>query len=542
MSQTALLGTAVRRPDAQEWTARVRRLPTLQHSLTTVVLVLGAVLRIRQWWFNRSLWLDELSIAGNIDQRGFLRLTHPLGNAQAAPLGWLWSERASVDLFGISERSLRLFPLLASLVGLLLFCKVAYRLLGTRIGLVALLLFATSPALIFFSAETKQYASDVTFSLGVIGLTMWLLSRTVTWQRALVWGAGATVALWFSQPSLLVTASAGLVLLWSVRRSRPQLLAVALGGAVVLVNLLVDYAFFLRSQAASSALQSDWRATFPTSLWPTTWLSWLHRQSKSVLHDPGALHRTDLALLLLTIGAVVLLRRRRATGALVVLPFAVGVAAATVHQYPLALRLALYLLPGIYLLMTAGLGLWQDGGTTLVRAGRSGVTAVVAVGLVLTAGSAAWRGFSVLWSPFDRTNGRGALAFVAAHREPGDLIITEQPWGRPNFDIYGPRFGLRLSGSFAFTPTAGACPQNPLQGLAPGRRVWVVFAHTFSGVPADRAAIYASQFERAGPIEQQWHGAGGAAAFLIQPGLPPPADAGLRKSWIPGSCLKVQPL
>src|SRR6266536_3404307 len=76
---------------------------------------LGAVLRIRNWMHDRSLWLDEILVANNIIHRDFAQLTHPLATNQAAPVGWLWAERVSINTFGVNEYTLRFVPLLFSL-------------------------------------------------------------------------------------------------------------------------------------------------------------------------------------------------------------------------------------------------------------------------------------------------------------------------------------------------------------------------------------------------------------------------------------------
>ena len=40
-------------------------------------------------------------------------------------MGWLWSERAMILTFGVNERSLRFVPLLASVIGLMVFPLLA---------------------------------------------------------------------------------------------------------------------------------------------------------------------------------------------------------------------------------------------------------------------------------------------------------------------------------------------------------------------------------------------------------------------------------
>ena len=98
--------------------------------LIPVALVVGVVLRTREWLFDKSLWLDELMVTYSITHRDFAGLTRPLSMDKAAPVGWLWVEHASIHLFGLSDLALRFPGWLASLVALGVFPVVARWLIG----------------------------------------------------------------------------------------------------------------------------------------------------------------------------------------------------------------------------------------------------------------------------------------------------------------------------------------------------------------------------------------------------------------------------
>jgi hypothetical protein len=103
--------------------------------LLWLVVLLGVVVRVRQYAANRSLWLDESFVALNIIGRGMHRLlTAPLDFNQTAPAGFLFVEKLSAELFDKGEYALRAFPLLCGIVGLLLYPKLA---LTGNIGLVS---------------------------------------------------------------------------------------------------------------------------------------------------------------------------------------------------------------------------------------------------------------------------------------------------------------------------------------------------------------------------------------------------------------------
>ena len=85
------------------------------------IIAFGIVLRLIQYLANRSLWVDEAALASSIVTRTYRGLLQPLDYYQSAPTGFLMVERFFVELFGNSEYSLRLFPLLAWISSLFFF-------------------------------------------------------------------------------------------------------------------------------------------------------------------------------------------------------------------------------------------------------------------------------------------------------------------------------------------------------------------------------------------------------------------------------------
>ena len=122
-----------------------------------VILLLGLLMRLKQYLIGRSLWLDEAMLALNIVNRDFVGLFQPLDYDQGAPVGFLLVEKTLNVLFGDHEFVLRFFPFIAGLAALGLF-YVLLRQTTSGIGLwTGLALFATGSELIYYSSEMKQY-------------------------------------------------------------------------------------------------------------------------------------------------------------------------------------------------------------------------------------------------------------------------------------------------------------------------------------------------------------------------------------------------
>jgi hypothetical protein len=123
------------------------------------VVALGVGLRVRQWWYGRAFWLDELLLIRAMSEQKIGEVLTPLNLAQSAPPGWLAVEHVLIGL-APGERGARLLPLLFGVGALVLTALLARTLLGGPAALVATAIAAFSTRLIQYSSELKQYSAD----------------------------------------------------------------------------------------------------------------------------------------------------------------------------------------------------------------------------------------------------------------------------------------------------------------------------------------------------------------------------------------------
>jgi hypothetical protein len=484
-------------------------------------LLLGLCLRTREWLFDKSLWLDELMVTYNITHRGFAGLLQPLNFNQAGPAGWLWAERASIDLFGINDLALRFPEWLASIVALGLFPLVARRLIGRSAVPVATLIFATSPELIYYAAETKQYSFDVTCALLALLVTTWLAGRRPTLGMAVVWGLACAVLVWCSQPAIPVCAVCGLVLLAMWFRDWRALLPVIAGGAILGVSVAVDWFVTLKSESANSDLLTHWRAfggypplhqTIPADL---HWLETGVTTTGQFLN----INLPFLALGLMACGLIVVaVCGRRFQSLLLALPMAAAVGLAVADQYPLARRLALYLYPIAVMLLAAPLALSDRQRSTVARWWKSAAVVASAAVLITVTGPGVALGLSKADHPDEGVTGRQAIAFVSQHQRPGDLVLAQT--GLPSvltMAFYDPHFHIREAGLFHLgLPRRNGTCADPFIHYPRVSRVWLVFAEFSAGQPPNRNQIYRSALAVYGKPDLSYNGQDGAGAYLFE--------------------------
>jgi uncharacterized membrane protein len=368
------------------------------------LVALGAALRVWTYSLNRSYWLDEGTLANNLDVPIFDFSNHLAGD-QLAPFGFLIAERAMVSFFGVSRYVTRFLPLICGLASLVLFQRLARRLLGFQAAVVAVALFALSTDQIYYSSELKPYVCDLAVSLGIMLLAVRLgHGHGTEWDFA-GFGLLAVASPWFSFPSSFVIGGCGLALVWECsRRGRNR----------ELVGLLAIGGCWLAS-AAGAYITSRWLLNPSTSMyrfWDFAFLPMPPASRADLVKIGGILLETFvnplnlvpsvlpwlgvlLPLGLFVAGAFSLARRDPAAFLCLALPIFLALIAASARRYPFHGRLILYLVPAFLLILAEG--------TSRVRAKASARVYAVALALLLSypIAGALYEATSKHWRPFN---------------------------------------------------------------------------------------------------------------------------------------------
>ncbi len=481
-------------------------------------------MRLQQFLFRRSLWLDEMSLSLNIVTRGFAGLTRPLALNQGAPIGFLMLQRASVSLFGTSEYALRLVPLIAGLAALPLFYLLARRLLSAWAAAVAMALFSICGPVIYYSAEAKQYSLDVLVALLVLLASVRLLDEPITLRRALQWAAVGAAVVWFSHPAafMLGGASAVLVLTQVVRREWIQLRHLLTGCALWLGSFGLEYTVSLRRIAENPLLTRFWRFTFPPD--PLTgegaW-TWFGDLTEGLVAEVAGLGHPALGLQLAGVGLLLLMVRRRPAGALLVGPLIVAIAACAMSRYPISGRLGLFLVPTVLLSLVGVLDLFARHGLQPLRspyAWRRWLRTVPALVLVLPVALTANRAFAdfrtVARAPTTRNEARPVLEEVGRQWRTGDLLLVHET-ASTALKFYGPGLGLRAEAMFLLRHGRTDCTEaENLERVARASRIWLFFAHPAAKDPIQDRARYIGRFGAIGRATQIIERPGSSAVLL----------------------------
>ena len=488
--------------------------PLAERYLCWLLITAGVVLRLREYLNNRSLWLDESGLALNIVTRSFRDLLAPLEPLQVAPIGFLWLERAAVDLGGPSEMVLRLVPLIAGVVSLILFYVAVRRTFGLRVATIGLAWFSFAGPLIYYSAEVKQYSCDVMVCLAILLTASYLYEQKHLSPRdAIACAIGGSIAVWLSHSSALVLGSTGgvLILLCFVEGRRKEGIWLSAIAASWLASFAVSYFVSLRDNMGNPGLHEYWQGALgPRSVLEAP--GWLYTSFFNAFENPGGLRFTGLAGALFLLA--LLCRSQRDTRPLLLWlsPIIAAVAAAVAKLYPFEGRLLLFLAPILAALTAVGL-------VRLVDALSAYKLQVVSVTLIILLLDPWHRAAKAFVHPAEVEDIRSALTYVESHAHPGDHVFL--PWGtQVGFAFYKPRYhftGLNIIRGITWRGIGVEPYRNDVQQLQGLPRVWIVFSHDFAVDRKDAPnwAFFLDAFNQLGTQLDSFH-AEGSAVYLYR--------------------------
>lgn|GEM_PF-2299283 len=448
----------------------------------------GAYFRIKALCHWRSLWVDEIYLAHSVVSRGMWSLiSQPLDKWQIAPPGFLILTRACVDLFGPGERSMRIPSLLAGLATLPLFYFLARKILSLRGTLISVCFFSSLAPMVYFSQELKPYSMEVAVALGVILTAVNCLQNPASIRHVMIFAAVSLAGLFFSVSAGFVIAGCGIALFAgrfaTARKSGAPLLAailplllvgLILGGAEAL-NYFAFYRGLLHSKV-HLALVQDWQKMngFPQG-GPNRAAPWIFFSLKNIMAGTYTMYLSapDLALFAGTIGlGAIISGKKRLLGFILVAPLPVAIIFALARQYPLADRLALYLVPILVIFISAGLDwIWGPGGWGRFSMGLLAILMIV--------GNPVIRSIYEARYPSGREETRQIYQRIREYWRAGDILLLND-MAAPSFDYYAPRTGMAGLHQLLFP---GEDETPILEASAQGEAAWPWLARAFASRP-----------------------------------------------------------
>ena len=323
---------------------------------------LGVFLRLFVYLSDRTFWMDEASLWGNLAHKPILDFSEPIRGDQLAPLGFLILERALLSVLGVSRYASRLLPLLCGVGSIFMFARVAHRLLAPRPALVALALFCFSDDLIYYSSELKPYSLDLAIGLAVTWLRSMLWESQFQDAERRRWRCWRSLPRGFRFPRHSLSRGAAQSLMFS-KSLRDVMVWMAVGIGWV-ASFFMSYRVSQTLLSPYTTMYRFWHFAF-LPIWPLPMGRGRLEAAAGILLEtfvtplnlvapvwPWA--GVVLPLLLLLLGAWSLARRSWAAWAMLVLPIVLAMVASAIERYPFHGRLILELVPAFFVLIAEG--------------------------------------------------------------------------------------------------------------------------------------------------------------------------------------------
>jgi len=466
--------------------------------LPSIIIGSGVVLRLLQYFFDRSLSGDEAAMALNVMHRSLPGFLQPLSLDQAAPPLFLMIEKFFISTLGTNDYALRLFPLLCGCLALPIFFKVSKTFLNFNASLLALALVSFSAPLIYYSSEVKPYSTD---------LFVTLILYAATASPALFAFTGA-VAIWLSYPAIFVFVGLGTAMVLE-RKVRPLLLP----ASIWILSFSLEYLIYLKRAAMNPALLRYWAGSFiPFSR------NFFQAENLStflqIFHYPVGLqsYLVYLGAFLFCLGCFSFASREKNKLLCLLLPLGVTLLASALHKYPFfrintfpySGRLLIFLVPSLSIMIAKG-------AEYLVHKpfARSLFLKSVLVAAIL---------FPVLTSKFLREpmvleQIKPVMLYIKVHQKPDDLIYVYHG-ASSAFEYYSEIWNYKTHALQGINGREDpALYKQDLERLRGHERVWILFSHILTQGSNQEAKLIESDLDALGKKRDSFVSIG-AAAYL----------------------------
>jgi hypothetical protein len=321
------------------------------------IIVIICLLAIIQFFFNRSLWIDEAMLASSIIHRDILGLFNPLEYGQVAPILFLLIQKYLLFIFFKGDIILRILPLLCYLGSVFYVFKLTNLLISSRYtAMLATSLFCLSPYIFYFGSECKQYIPDTFVSIFLTYQIQKYLKNEP--GNYIFIGMMGAVAIFLSNVAIITLSVNGIIIAWfSLFGRRKKIRSFFVIFFIWAIAFLVYYIYFVHNNPAKVNMVNYWQANgafMPKNIFSNEFSLFFESKIIDTFSINFILRRSLFLFTVLTI-IYLFYRRNFALLTLFLGPFIIHLVLSLVKIYPFAGRLTLYQLPGLIIIISIGL-------------------------------------------------------------------------------------------------------------------------------------------------------------------------------------------
>ncbi len=472
--------------------------------LLYLMLFLGTAFRLFHFFYNRSLWMDEVYLSTSLVKMNYSELlTQPLYYQQKAPIGFLMLVKLTVNLFGNKEIFLRIIPLISGITSLYLFLPITRYFLNRKGVFIAMAIFCFSPALIYHSVEIKQYSTEL---LGtILSFAAFIhYNKTSNLKNMFIWGVIGAIILWFSYSSIFILAgiAIGLSLQELIARRWNNFLIKAIPFSIWGISFCINYLLFTYKHAESEwivywfSAYDNFMPLFPNSISELRWfplnlyrmidyplgLLWNFNSLSDSQTINIVLKMPFIGIALLFIGTYTLFKQFKPHSFVLIPPIILMLVASGLQLYPLTERFWVFISPIFIIFIALGFQQLSD----IIRSKKI----IFIISLLVITGPLI-QSVQLLLKPkqfylHKKSFQREALSYVNDHFKPGDMVYVywnDLPGYKLYKEMYHYKFKAIEGNDVRLKSTNFNSYFNQLKSdfdqLKPAKRVWVIYNNQF---------------------------------------------------------------
>lgn len=395
--------------------------------LFALVIIIGVVLCVIQFIYNRNIWGDEAYVAYRLVTRNFAELMNTSGDL-VLPMLFLFIQKSLTLLLPNAETALKILPFI-SYFGALWFLIRLIKIISPKnlILVAAVALFVFNLITIRYATEIKQYMTDVFFAVAMFYFTLKRYKRLNI--KILVLSLVGVIGIFLTHISVIILATSGVILMrrsyLGISENNKYLFIVF---AVWLSFFAFNYFAFLNNAISYEPAIKHWigkKGFMPVDLFSEEAINFFLFHYNQIFNNLFYFGKTGFYILpmLMILGIIhLILKRNFDLLLLAFVPLVIHLLLSALQIYPFAVRLILYMMPGFILVIVSGLELIAE----MIKHQRYSLyqKAITFIFVVTLSGS-----FPLSNYPFRNNNVKVSINYILENHIVGDTIVVERRVG-----------------------------------------------------------------------------------------------------------------
>ena len=317
------------------------------------LVAIGVLLQANHYFDYLSFWADEAWLALDLNQRSLSEIFFNINlfpYYSVPPVGFLLIIKSLVLLFGKNEYVFRFFPFVCGITAIFLYKKFLKNYFSPTVTIIALMFFVFCNPWIFFTAQLKQYASDVLVTIIMYLLSFYYLLKPIKSSHILLLSLAGLLCLACSHSSVFIVGGIALaqsVLLLKNKKLFKSHMFIYFSWFLF---FLVLYFFYFRSNFTNVHIISYQKESFLS----LTNLPQLRVKLFGIFNNPVGVALSGLIFPVFLIGIYQSFKKNNKVALQLIFPLILTALASVLHKYPFHGRFLLFLIPILFIFIAEG--------------------------------------------------------------------------------------------------------------------------------------------------------------------------------------------